>query len=156
MFVSTRILDAPLALRVRGLCRAGAAGLREGEMSCLSSSPGRGPAYKSGPWREGRTSSCQAGRDLVSLICKESCRCLESPRTPQECSEEPAFLQACVGPRETLLLPTTVNLACFCLFCPIGGTVQQQAMKKQNVYVPWFHVGVQCFNICILSRHCTV
>ena len=60
-------------------------------MSCFSSSPGRGPAYKSDPWREGGSSSCQAGRDLVSLSCKESCGCLESPHTPQECSEEPAF-----------------------------------------------------------------
>ena len=151
-----RILRAPLALRGRHLCWAGAAGLWEGEMPCFSSYPGRISAYKSGPWREGGTSSCQAGMDLVSLSSKESSRCLESPCRPPESSEEWAFLQACVGPTETLLLPTILNLACFCLFCQIGGTVQRQTMKKLNVYVQWFHMGVQCSNTCILSRHCTV
>ena len=80
------ILRALLALRECHLCWAGAAGLWEGEMPCFSSYPGRGPAYKSGPWREGGTSSCQAGMDLVSLSLKESSRCLESPRRPPECS----------------------------------------------------------------------
>ena len=150
------ILRAPFALRERCLCWAGAAGLWEGERPCFSSYPGRGPAYKSGPWREGGTSSCQAGMDLVSPSCKESSRCLESHCRPPECSEGQAFLQACVEPRETLLLPTILNLSCFCLFCSIGGTIQRQAMKNLNVYVQWFHMGVQCSNIYILSRHCTV